>query len=147
MALNIDAIFEEKLTYTFKNKMINLANFHQNTFESLKIGAFMGSFYPKQKMYELIIYRGDLCHDIKHKRMTQNLKRNWLVSSKLTWGIWQILTWALENLKNLHFNRLLLTKVNNVWAKKSIEELFLMELNIDAKFEGKMTCAFKNGMR
>ena len=76
MALNIDAIFEEKLTYTFKNKMINLANFHQNTFESLKIGAFMGSSYPKQKMYELIIYRGDLCHDIKHKRMTQNLKRN-----------------------------------------------------------------------
>ena len=28
--------------------------------------------------------------------------------------------------------------------KKSIEELFLMELNIDAKFEVKMTCAFKN---
>ena len=69
------------------------------------------------------------------------------VSSKLTWGIWQILTQALENLKNLHFNKLLLTKVNNVWAKKGIEELFLMELNIDAKFEGKMTCAFKNDMR
>ena len=34
------------------------------------------------------------------------------------WGIWQILTRALENLKNLHFNRLLLTKVYNVWAKK-----------------------------
>ena len=30
--------------------------------------------------------------------------------------------------------------------KKSIEELFLMELNIDAKFEEKMTCAFKNDM-
>ena len=49
--------------------------------------------------------------------------------------------------QNLHFNRLLLIKVNNVYGKKSIEELFLMELNIDAKFEGKMTCAFKNGMR
>ena len=36
-------------------------------------------------------------------------------------------------------------KVNNVWAKKSIEELFLMELNIDEKFE--MTFAFKNDMR
>ena len=53
MALNIDAIFEGKLTYAFKNDMINLANFHQNNFESLKIGAFMGSFYPKQKMYFL----------------------------------------------------------------------------------------------
>ena len=79
--------------------------------------------------------------------MMQNLKRNWLVSSNLTWGIWQILTRALENLKNFHFKRLLLTKVNNVWAKKSIEELFLIALNIDAKFERKITCAFKNDMR
>ena len=75
-------------------------------------------------------------------RMIQNLKRNWLVSSKLTWGIWRILTRALKNLKNLHFNGLLLNKVYNVWAKKSIEELCLMALKIDAKFEGKLTCAF-----
>ena len=31
--------------------------------------------------------------------------------------------------------------------KKGIEELCLMALIIDAKFEGKMTCAFKNDMR
>ena len=48
----------------------------------------------------------------------QNLKRNWLVVSKLTWGIWQILTRALENLKNFHFNALLLSKVYIAWAKK-----------------------------
>ena len=54
---------------------------------------------------------------------------------------------STRNLKNLHFNRLILTKVNNVWAKKSIKELFLMELNIDVKFEGKITCASKNDMR
>ena len=36
-----------------------------------------------------------------------------------------------------------MTKVYT-WAKKSIEELFLMALNFDAKFEGKMTCGFKN---
>ena len=52
-------------------------------------------------------------------RMIQNLKRTWLVSSKLKWGIWRILTRALENLKNLHFKGLLLTKAY-VWAKKSI---------------------------
>ena len=40
-----------------------------------------------------------------------------------------------------------MTKVYNVWAKKSKEELFLMALNTDAKFEGKMTCAIKNDMR
>ena len=49
--------------------------------------------------------------------MMKNLKRNWLDSSKLTHGIWQILTWELENLKNVHFNGLLLNKLY-VWAKK-----------------------------
>ena len=63
-------------------------------------------------------------------RMMQNLKRNRLVSSKLAWGIWQMLTRALENPKNLRFNRLLLTKVFNAWAKKSIEEICLMALKL-----------------
>ena len=40
-----------------------IANFHQSTFESLKIRSLMGSFYPKWKLYELKIYRGVLCHD------------------------------------------------------------------------------------
>ena len=47
MALNIDANFEGKLTCAFKDNMRNLANFHQSTFECLKIGTFIGSFYPK----------------------------------------------------------------------------------------------------
>ena len=63
MALNIDATFERKLTYAFKNDMMNLAHFHQSMFESLKIGTLKGSFYPKQNMYELKIYRGVLCQD------------------------------------------------------------------------------------
>ena len=50
--------------------------------------------------------------------MTQNFKRNWLIISKLTRGIWQILTWALESLKNSHFNGLLLIKAYIFWAKK-----------------------------
>ena len=63
MALNIDATFEGKLTCAFKYDIRNLANFHQSTFESLKIGTLMGSFYPKQKMYELKFYRGVLCRE------------------------------------------------------------------------------------
>ena len=65
MALNVDATFERKLTCTFKNGMMNLANFPQSKFESLKIGTLMGSFYTKQKMYELKIYRGVSFHDIE----------------------------------------------------------------------------------
>ena len=63
MALNIDAKFGGKLTCAFKNDMRNLANFHQSTFEILKIWTFIGSFYPKQKIYDLKIYRGVMCHD------------------------------------------------------------------------------------
>ena len=33
------------------------------------------------------------------------------------------MTQALENLKNVHFNRLLLTKAYNVWAKKKYREV------------------------
>ena len=48
---------------TLENDMRNLANFYQNTFEGLKTATLMGSFYPKQKMYELKIYRGIVWHD------------------------------------------------------------------------------------
>ena len=62
MVLNIDANFEGKLTCAFKNKR-NLAKFHQSTFVSLKIWTFVGSFYPKQKIYEVKIYAGVMSHD------------------------------------------------------------------------------------
>ena len=76
--------------------------------------------------------------------MIPNLKRNWHVSSNLTWGILQILTQELENLKNLLFNMFHLTKVYIVSAKKRMGELCLMALYFYATFEGKMTCSFKN---
>ena len=63
MALKIDTKFEGKLTCTSKNDMSNFANFHQSTFENLKSWTFIGSFY--QKMYELTIYRGVMCHENK----------------------------------------------------------------------------------
>ena len=38
MALNIDATFEGKLIYAFKNDIRNLVHFKKSMFESLKIG-------------------------------------------------------------------------------------------------------------
>ena len=61
MALNIGIKSEGKLTCAFKNDMRNLVNFYQSMFESLKVGTFIGLFYPKQKMYEIKIYRGVMC--------------------------------------------------------------------------------------
>ena len=51
-------------------------------------------------------------------RMMQNLNRNWLVVSKLTWGISRILSEAPKSLTNLHFNELFLIKVYNFWSEK-----------------------------
>ena len=64
MVLNIDAKFERKLT--FKNDMRNSANFHQSMLESIKIGTLMGSFYPKQKIRELKIYRQVIVMTVKN---------------------------------------------------------------------------------
>ena len=48
MALENDAKFEEKLTCGLENNMSNLANFQRSTWKlGLKIGTFMGYFYPK----------------------------------------------------------------------------------------------------
>ena len=65
MALKIDTKLEEKLTCATKNDMRNYANFHQSTIESLKSSTFIGSFYPKQKMHGLKIYRGVMRHENK----------------------------------------------------------------------------------
>ena len=70
-----------------------------------------------------------------------------LVISKLTWRIWWILTWALESLKNFHFNGFLLSKVYIAWTKKSTEELSFMKLKKDAKFGEESTCRFKMCIR
>ena len=72
MAMNIDAKFAGKLTCVSKNDMSNLANFHQSTFKFLKLETFIGSFYPKEKLYELKIYRG-LC--VMTMKNDTNLKR------------------------------------------------------------------------
>ena len=63
MTLECEEKFDEKLTCGLENDMRNLANVYQNMFESLKIGTLMGSFYPKQKMYELKTYREVVHYD------------------------------------------------------------------------------------
>ena len=54
---------------------------------------------------------------------------------------------STKNSQNLHVSGLLLTKLHNFWTKESTEELYLTALKIDAKFEGKLACAFKNDMK
>ena len=67
-------------------------------------------------MYGLKIYRGVIHND--KKRMMQNWRRNWLVVSKVTWEIWNILTRVLKNVINLLFIGPFSIKIYNAWAKK-----------------------------
>ena len=140
MALKIDTKFDGKLTCASKNDLRNLANFHQSTFESLKNRLF--SWVLLSKVEHVWVWNLQGSYVSWEWRMMQNLKRNWLANSKLTWLIWWILSHALENLLNLNFNKLLFTKVYNFWVKKSTGEFFLIALPIGAKFEEKLTCTF-----
>ena len=54
----------------------------------------------------------------RQSRLMQNLKRNWLAVSKLTWTFWSSFTQALESLKNFHFSALPLRKGYIAWARK-----------------------------
>ena len=110
MTLESDAKFEEKLICGLENNMRNLANFHQSTWKlELKIGTF-----PIRKYNELKIHREVMCYD-NEESIWKAIEKE-LTSSKLTWGIYQMLTQTLENLKNLHFNGLLFIKVYNAPA-------------------------------
>ena len=61
MTLKSDAKFEKKLTCGLK--MTGIWQIFTRALESVKFGTLMGFFCPKQKMYELKIYRGVMCHD------------------------------------------------------------------------------------
>ena len=106
-----------------------------------QIYTFLGSACWKYIKFHLKKYRGIMFHDIEewckiwrqtdlwfgkwHEEMgIEELKRNWLVISKLTWGIWQILTRALGSVKDFHFNGSLLSKVYIVLAKKVLKSYF-----------------------
>ena len=81
-----------------------------------KVGLLLSPFTQSSKCMSLMYLQRSYVP--WKQRMMQKLKKTWLLNSKLPWGIWWFFTWALENLKNLHFNGLLLTKVYNVWGKK-----------------------------
>ena len=95
-------------------------------------------------MYELKVYRGVVCHD----------NEEWC---KIWRGIdLPVQHWYEESDKFWH-EHLKISKIPTLmgcfWPKyimfelKKHRGLYLMALKIDAKFEGKLTCAFKVDMR
>ena len=90
----------------------NLSGISENlaqTLESLKNDHFNGRLLSK---VHIVWTKTEHSNNPSwNRRGIQNLERNWRVVSKLTQEIWQILTRALENLKNFHLNGFLLSKV------------------------------------
>ena len=117
MTLKRDAKFEEKPICSLKNDK-NLVNFDPSTHKPQKFALVPCKVY---NLWPKKIQRSYLSW---HWRVMQNLKKKWLVVWKMSWGIWQIFNWD--------FDRILLTKVENVWAKK---ELCVMKLKNDEKSE------------
>ena len=122
MAIKNDTKIEEELSCRFKIDLRNLMIFDPSTWKNfqktknLKIFHFNVLFLSK--LYIVWTKNVQRSYLSWQWRGIQNLERNRLVVSKLAWGIWWILTWALESLKNFHFNALLLSKVYIIWAKK-----------------------------
>ena len=52
--------FEGKMTCASKNEMRNFPSFYNSTFESLKIGTFIGPFIQSRK-YTSLKFTGELC--------------------------------------------------------------------------------------
>ena len=57
-----------------------------------KICTLTSCFWPKHKMFEVKIVQRSYVW--LHWILMQNLKENWLVLAKMTWGTWQIFTEA-----------------------------------------------------
>ena len=57
------------------------------------------------------------------------------------------LTRVLESLKNLYFNRLLVTKVYNIWAKTVQRSHLSWHWRVMQNLKEKLTCGLKNVMR
>ena len=109
-----DAKFKRKLTRRLKNDIRSLVNFHASSrnSENLHIDWLLLS-----KAYKDLDERVQKSCVSWHWRVTQTLKKNWLLIPKMTGGFGEFNA-SSEKSENLHFDVLLLSRAYNVSAKK-----------------------------
>ena len=113
MTMKNDAKFEEELTCPLKTDMKNLINVDWNTGKYKKFALWLA---PLTKVYNVWAKKIQRNYVWWYWRPMQNLKENWLVLWKMTWGVCQIcIGWnkLIAHLtKLLHiFNRIVVLKV------------------------------------
>ena len=96
MTMKKDAKLEEELTCHFKIDMRTFMSFDMSTRKSQKF-AFNG--LPLTKVCNIWVKKVQRSYVWWHWTLMQNLKENWLLLSKMTWGICEIFTKALECIK------------------------------------------------
>ena len=96
MAMKNDAKFEEELTCYFKIYNREFDKFWPKHLKFSNIFTLMSSFWARYILFELKKYRGVFSW---HWRVMQSLKKKLRMVWKMTWGIWQIFTRALESFK------------------------------------------------
>ena len=77
--------------------------------------------------------------------MIQSLKKNWLVVSNMTWGIWWIFTQPLKCLK-ISLWWVLFVQSMKVWAKKIQSSYLSWHWTVKQNLNKPWPCGFKNGM-
>ena len=102
------------------------------TVEILKFCTLTGSFCPNHIKFQL--KKVQKSYLSWHWRVMQSSKKNWLVVSNMTGGIWWIFTQPLKSLKTSFRWTLFVQSVQGL-SYKYTEELSFMTLNSETKFE------------
>ena len=126
-----------------KSGMRNWLNFYWSTQKS-ENGTMMGCFCPKHTLFQLENFRGIMCHDTEGCCEVQTKTDLWLEKWHKKFG-----SFSCKQLKVWKFALWLDPFVHSIpiFRWKSTEELCLMTLKSDAKFEEKPTLGSKNDMR
>ena len=90
------AKFKRKLTCGLKNDIRNLVNCHASSWKSENLHF---DRIHMSKAYTYLDEKVQKSYVSWHWRVMQNLKKNWLLVQKMTWGIWWILMRAVTSLE------------------------------------------------
>ena len=137
MTMNNDTKIEEERTCRFKIDMRNFTNFDLSTRKSKKF-VLIGSLWPKHILFELRKYRGLIFHDSEELCTFWRKTDLWFEKRFEKFG-----KFSPEHLKVWEP----FVQSRKGMTLKFAEELRVMTMKNNAKFEEELTCHFKTDMR
>ena len=117
MTLKGDVKLKWKLTRDLKNDK----EFDEFSCKQLKVWKFAVDWFLFSKAYKTLDEKLQKSYLSWHWSVMENLKKNWLLVSKMTWQISQIL---MREFEIVHFDVLLLSMAYKVLAKK-VQKIYL----------------------